>query len=99
MIAIYDGKLDLWKHPNGDHGTTTHDAKAGTIGGEYNVGSNEGEWEGKVTWKGDQYCFRTRGKGKGKYGALECNIIFLDGTTAYEVHPKTKKVKSINTPG
>lgn len=100
IVAIYDGKLFNWSHPEGDkgHGTTTYVAKTQTIGGTYDVGGNTGEWEGKVTWKGDQYCFKTRGKGQKKWSATTCNLVFLDGSTAYEVNPKTKAINSINTP-
>lgn len=101
IIALYDGKTFIWKNEkNGGPGTGTTrlDAKKGTIGGTFRIGEASGEWEGKVSFKGDQYCFRTRGKGQPKYGPLECNLIFLDGTTAYEVNPKTKAVNSVNTP-
>lgn len=100
IVALYDNKPYNWSHPAGDkgHGTTMYVSKSETIGGTYDVGGNTGEWEGKVTWKGDQYCFRTRGKGQKKYSPTTCNLVFLDGTTAYEVNPKTKAINSINTP-
>lgn len=100
IIAFYGGKMFSWAHPNTDKGkgTTTFDPAKSTIGGTYDIGGNKGEWEGKITWKGDQYCFQTRGKGQKKYSKVECNLIYLDGTTAYEVDPKSKKVKSVNTP-
>ena len=100
IVNIYDNKPHKWVHPAGDkgNGTTTYVSKTETISGTYNVGGNSGEWEGKITWKNDQYCFSTRGKGKGKFGPVMCNLIYLDGTTAYEVNPKNKAINSINTP-
>lgn len=101
IIATYDGRLFSWDHPNTDkaHGTTTFHSATSTIGGTWEAGKDKGEWEGKITWKGDQYCFETRPKGsKGKYNPKQCNLIYLDGTTTYEVDPKSKKVLSVNNP-
>jgi hypothetical protein len=100
IVSLYDNKPYVWTHPAGDKGTgtTMYVAKSQTIGGTYDVGGNSGEWEGKVTWKGDQYCFRTRAKGQKKYSPTTCNLVYLDGTTAYEVNPRTKAVNSVNTP-
>ncbi|MEJ1935531.1 hypothetical protein WDZ92_35490 [Nostoc sp. NIES-2111] len=100
IIAAYDGKPHTWSHPNGDKGTgtTTFDAKNMTIGGTYDIGGNKGEWEGKVTFKKAQYCFRTKRTAMPKLGPEQCNQVYLDGTTAYEVDPKTKAVKSVNKP-
>jgi hypothetical protein len=101
IIAQYDGKLYSWDHPNTDkaHGTTTYVAASSTIGGTWESGKDKGEWEGRISWKGDQYCFETRGKGsKKKYNPKQCNMIYLDGITTYEVNPKTKQVLSVNNP-
>ncbi len=100
IVALYDGKLYSWAHPNTDNGngTTTFVSTSSTISETYNVGGNKGNWEGKITWKDNQYCFQTRGKGGKKFDPKQCNLIYLDGKTAYEVNPKTKKVMSVNNP-
>lgn len=100
IIAAYDGKKYAWDHPNTDKatGTVLFDFKTMTMGGTWKAGKDSGEWEGKITMKGDQYCYRTRGKGEKKYGKMTCNILYIDGTTVYEVDPKTKKVLSTDVP-
>jgi hypothetical protein len=100
IVSLYDSKLYNWMHPSGDKGTgtTRYVAATESISGTFDIGGQKGEWEGKISWKGDQYCFKTRGKGMKKYGPVTCNLVYLDGTTAYEVNPKTKKINSINTP-
>jgi Protein of unknown function (DUF995) len=99
-IATYDGKKYAWDHPNTDNatGTVLFDFKNSYMSGTWKSGSDGGEWEGKITMKGDQYCYRTRGKGQKKYGKMTCNLMFIDGTTVYEVDPKTKKVLSTDVP-
>ena len=100
VMAAYDGKQYAWSHPNTDKvtGTVKFDLKNGLMGGTWSDGKSTGEWEGKVTFKGDQYCFETRGKGQKKYNKMVCNLVYLDGTTTYELDPKTKKVLSTDTP-
>jgi Protein of unknown function (DUF995) len=100
IIAVYDGKKYAWDHPNTDKvtGTVLFDFKKSYMNGTWKAGKDTGEWEGKITMKGDQYCYRTRGKGEKKFGKMTCNILFLDGTTVYEVDPKTKKVLSTDVP-
>lgn len=100
IIALYDSKPYNWMHPSGDKGTgtTMYVAKTESISGTFKIGGKSGEWEGRISWKGDQYCFKTRGKGQKKYGPVTCNVLYLDGNTVYETNPKTKKINSINTP-
>lgn len=99
IIAVYDGKTYAWKHPSGDKGTgtTRYDAKTETIEGTFKIGDNSGEFEGRISWKGDAYCFSTTGKGKNNWGPVTCHLIFQDGSTIYETNMK-KVVQSINTP-
>jgi Protein of unknown function (DUF995) len=100
IIATYDGKSYAWAHPNTDKatGTVLFDFKKSYMSGTWKAGKDSGEWEGKITMKGDQYCYETRGKGKKKYDKMVCNILFIDGTTVYEVNPKSKKVLSTDVP-
>lgn len=100
VMATYDGKKFSWSHPNTDHltGNVNFDLKKGYADGIWNDGKKSGEWEGKITFKGDQYCFETRGKGNKKYNKMVCNLVYLDGTTTYELDPKTKRVLSIDSP-
>ncbi len=69
IMATYDGKKYAWEHPNTDHatGTVLFDLKKSYASGTWKSGKDSGEWEGKITMKGDQYCYQTRGKGKKKY--------------------------------
>lgn len=101
IVAAYDGKTYKWMHPAGDKGTgtTKYDAKTETIEGTYKIGKNSGEFEGRITWKDDAYCFSTTGKGKNNWGPVTCHFIYQDGTTIYETNTKKKRtVESINTP-
>lgn len=100
VMATYDGKQFAWSHPNTDHvtGTANFDLKNGLANGAWNGGKASGEWESKITFKGDQYCYEARGKGKKKYNKMVCNLVYLDGTTTYEVDPKTKRVLSTDSP-
>ncbi len=100
VLATYDGKQFAWAHPNTDKvtGTVMFDLKNGVMNGGWKAGKDTGEFEGKVTFKGDQYCFEARGKGQKKYDKMVCNLVYLDGTTTYEVNPKTKRVLSVDTP-
>jgi Protein of unknown function (DUF995) len=96
VIAAYDGKSYAWDHPNTDKvkGTVTFDFKKGYMSGTWNDGKSKGEWEGKITMKGDQYCYRTKPKGGKKFSNTTCNILYTDGKMIYETHPKSKKVLS-----
>jgi Protein of unknown function (DUF995) len=98
ILEAYGGKTYSWSHPNTDKytGTVKFDLAHSYMSGNYELGKDE--WEGKVSFKGDQYCFRTRGKGQKKYNPVSCNLVYLDGTTTYELDPKTKAVKSIDKP-
>jgi hypothetical protein len=100
VMATYDGKKFAWSHPNTDHvtGTANFDLKNGFANGTWKDGKDTGEWEARVTFKGDQYCYEARGKGKKKYNKMVCNLVYLDGTTTYEVDPKTKRVLSTDSP-
>jgi Protein of unknown function (DUF995) len=100
IIAAYDGKTYKWAHPNTDKvtGTVLFDFKKSFMNGTWKAGKESGEWEGKITMKGDQYCYETRGKGKTKYDKMVCNVLFIDGTTVYETDPKSKKVLSTDVP-
>ncbi len=100
IILAYDGKSYAWDHPNTDKatGTVLFDFKKSYMSGKWKAGKDSGEWEGKITMKGDQYCYETRGKGQKKYDKMVCNILYIDGTTIYEVHPKSKKVLSTDVP-
>ena len=100
VMATYDGKQFAWAHPNTDKvtGTAKFDLKNGLADGTWKAGKDTGEWESKVTFKGDQYCFEARGKGQKKYNKMVCNLVYLDGTTTYEIDPKSKRVLSIDTP-
>lgn len=97
IVAIYGGKTAEWNHPNTDHttGTATWDAAVSVSSGTWKAGKNHGEWDSKVTWKGDQYCYEAKGKDKKKYNKMVCNLVFQDvDGIVYEVDPKTKKVIS-----
>jgi len=98
VIAIYGGKTTEWSHPNSDKatGTAVFDATVSSASGEFQNGKDKGEWESKITWKGDQYCWQARPKGTGKFGKLVCNLIYQDAKTIYEVDPKSKKVVSVD---
>lgn len=101
IIAAYGGKPHTWSHPNTDKGTGTFtlDANTSTVSGTWEIGKQKGEFEGKITYEGDQSCYRTRPKGSKKaYGKITCNLVYLDGDTAYEVNPKTKVITSVNKP-
>ncbi len=99
IVAAYDGKTYKWKHPAGDKGTgtTTYNSRTETVEGTFKVGSVAGEFVGKISWKGDAYCFSTTGKGKDNWGPVTCHLMFKDGDTIYETNKK-KVVESINTP-
>lgn len=99
IIAAYSGKSLNWSHPVTDKGTgtTVVDATASTMSGTYDVGGNKGEWEGKISWKGEQYCYQTKAKGQKKLGKKTCTLVYQEGETFIEVDPKTKKVLSVNT--
>ena len=100
IMAAYDGKSYAWDHPNTDKakGTVFFDLKKSYASGTWKSGKDSGEWEAKITMKGDQYCYEARGKGQKKYNKMVCNILFMDGTMVYEVDPKTKKVLSTDVP-
>jgi hypothetical protein len=87
IIAFYGSKPYRWTHPFTDKGTGTLiyvDAKS-YMSGEYNFDGNKGEWEGKITWKNDQYCIQTRGKGGKKYDPIRCQDVYQVGDKLYEV--------------
>lgn len=98
VIVIYGGKKTEWSHPNTDKatGTAVFDTTVSSASGEFQDGKNKGEWESKITWKGDQYCWQARAKGQGKFGKPVCNLIYQDSKTVYEVDPKSKKVISVD---
>ena len=100
IMATYDGKQFAWSHPNTDRvtGTANFDLKNGLATGTWTIGKKSGEWESKVTFKGDQYCYEARGKGQKKYNKMVCNLVYLDGAVTYEIDPRTKKVLSTDTP-
>ncbi len=101
IVAAYDGKRHTWSHPNTDKGTGTYtyDAARGEVTGTFKIGKDKGEFEGKIEFKDDLVCFKTRGKGKKtKYSPLKCVEVYLDGDTAYEIDPKTKVITSVNKP-
>ncbi len=102
VMAVYGGKSAEWTHPNTDKvtGTVTWDATVSTATGTWKDGKNSGKWEGKITFKGDQYCYETHGSAGNdpfpkKYNKMVCNLVYqdTDGMT-YEVDPKSKKVLS-----
>jgi hypothetical protein len=97
-IVVYGGNTTTWSHPNSDKvtGTAVFDATVTSASGEFQDGKNKGEWESKITWKGDQYCWQARAKGIGKFGKPVCNLIYQDAKTVYEVDPKSKKVTSVD---
>lgn len=100
IISAYANKHLTWSHPTTDkgHGTTIVDATVTTMSGTYDVGGSKGEWEGKISWNGQQYCYQTRPKGsQKKYSKKTCNLIYSGGNNFIEVDPKTKKVLSVNT--
>lgn len=99
IVAAYCGKTILWDHPNTDKvkGTVIFNAKMTNAVGTYVSSKNKGEFESKVSFKGDQYCFSVRVKPAKEYAKRVCNLIYLDGTTAYEVNPKSKTIVSVNT--
>lgn len=100
VMATHDGKKFSWSHTNTDKvtGTADFDLKNGMASGIWNDGKTSGEWESKISFKGDQYCYEARGKGQKKYNKMVCNLVYLDGTTTFEVDPKTKRVLSTDTP-
>ncbi len=100
IIAIYDGKPFSWSHPFTDKGSGTMDvvAATSTMSGTYDMNGKKGEWEGKITWKGDQCCGQERAKGGKKYNPMHCQLVYLDGSTVYEVDAKTKVITSVNNP-
>jgi hypothetical protein len=100
VLALYSGKSFNWSHPNTDKGTgtTVFDATAANMGGTYHVGKYKGEWEGVISWKGEQYCYKTRGKGEKKYSKVTCNLVYAKDGTSYEIDPKKKTLLSVNTP-
>ena len=97
LTAAYAGKNTEWSHPNTDKatGTATFDAPMTSVSGKFQNGKDNGEWEGKISWKGDEYCYQIRPKGAGKFGKPVCNFGYQDGNTVYEVDPKSKKVLSV----
>jgi hypothetical protein len=99
IIALYANTTSDWDHPNTDKvkGTAIINADVTIGGGTWIAGNEKGNWESKITFKGDQYCWASRLKGEKKYNPRVCNLIYQDGKTAYEVDPKTKKILSINT--
>jgi hypothetical protein len=98
IIALYANTTSDWDHPNTDKvkGTAIINADVTMGKGTWAAGGSKGEWESKITFKGDQYCWATKIKGT-KYNPRVCNLIYLEGKTAYEVDPKSKKILSVNT--
>jgi hypothetical protein len=99
IIAAYGGKTTKFDHPNTDKvfGTAIFNADMTKGHGTIVAGDIKGEWETKITLKDDQYCWALKVKGAKKYEKPVCNQVYLDGKTAYEVQPKTKKILSVNT--
>lgn len=99
IIAVYAGSTSNWDHPNTDKvtGTAIINADATMGNGTYVAGKNKGVWETKITFKNDQYCWSVRANDAKKFEKPVCNLIYLDGKVAYEVHPKSKKILSVNT--
>jgi hypothetical protein len=97
IVAAYAGKSITWERVNGGQvtGTATFAADLKSATGTWKTSDQGGEWESKVTIKGDQYCYQARNKGEKKYGKVTCAIMFSDGTQFYEVEPKAKKLVSI----
>jgi Protein of unknown function (DUF995) len=100
IVAMYDGKPYIWTHPFTDKGkgTLTFVEAKSFMSGDYDFDGNKGEWEGKVTWKGNRYCLQTRAKGGKKYDPIKCQYVYQVGDTLYEVNDKSKKVTSVNMP-
>lgn len=99
IIVAYGGKTTNYEHPNTDKviGTAIFSADMTKGNGTFIAGSTKGEWESKITLKKDQYCWSLRVKGNKKFEKPVCNLVYLDGKVAYEVHPKTKQIVSVNT--
>ena len=49
------------------------------MSGVYDIKGEKGDWDGKATWNGDQYCYQARSKVAKKYNPIPCNIVYLDG--------------------
>jgi hypothetical protein len=98
IIAAYGGKTTNFTHPNTDNvfGLAIFDAEMAKGHGTFVAGKTKGEWETKITLKDDQYCWSLKVKGKKKYEKPVCNLVYLDGNTAYEVHPKNNAILSVN---
>jgi hypothetical protein len=101
VVALYSGKSTTWDHPYTDKstGTANFSPDLTTMWGTWKNGKDKGEWEAKISFKKDQYCYQTRPKGsKDKFSKVTCNIVYLDAETktVYEVHPKNKKILSVN---
>ena len=98
IIAAYGGKTTKFTHPNTDgvYGLAIFAADMKTGHGTFVAGETKGEWETKITLKEDQYCWAVRVKPAKKYQKPVCNHVYLDGNTAYEVHPKNKTILSVN---
>lgn len=97
IVAAYAGKSITWQRANGGDvsGTATFSADLKSATGDWKTADQRGEFESKVTLKGDQYCYQARDKGKKEYGKLTCAIMYSDGAQFYEVEPKSKKLVSI----
>jgi hypothetical protein len=98
IIAAYGGKTTNFTHPNTDnvYGLAIFDADMAKGHGTFVAGETKGEWDTKITLKDDQYCWAVRVKPAKKYQKPVCNFVYLDGNTAYEVHPKNKTILSVN---
>jgi hypothetical protein len=101
IVAVYDGKPFVWTHPFTDKGNGTFNfvASKSYMSGKFDFGGKKkGDWEGKVTWKGEVYCIQTRAKGGKKYDPMQCQDVYQVGDKFYEVNVKSKKVTSVNMP-
>jgi outer membrane protein assembly factor BamB len=99
IMAAYSGATLKWTHPYTDKGTGTAAFNTDLTSGKgtFVFGKDKGEFESKITFKGDQYCWAAKGKGEKKFGKRVCNLVYLDGKIAYEVDPKSKQILSVNT--
>jgi hypothetical protein len=98
IMAAYGGKKTSFSHPNTDKVTGTADFSADmkTGSGTFVAGKIKGKWVSKITLKADQYCWSVKAGDAKKYDKPVCNHVYLDGNTAYEVDPKSKKILSVN---
>lgn len=84
-FVVYDAGVQAY-------GTSTWDPQQETVHGDYVWGTRKGKW--KKQWRviGDKNCI-----GDGANGPWECQNIFVDGITHYEVRDDGV-IHAINTP-